>query len=228
MTSVRTLTLLHAPGWPLSSRGRRWLARERAFVRLDVVAPGSLEAARRFPGLAALDASAGPDADLVAIADDGRVWRGASAWVMTLWALVAHRRTAARLVREGRTADARGVVETCAHGRRVEAQERSTHADGLRSPPPPGAGREAAFASPALRSRSGGSVPTPPVPRPRSIPARAALARLLATILAIVAGCQFALGCAFGGGNLAWMRGVAWFAVPAAVLAVWARAVDRA
>jgi len=224
VTPVRALTLLHAPGWPLSSRGRRWLARERAFVRLDVVVPGSLEAAKRFPGLAALSPSAGPGDDLIAIADDGRVWRGASAWVMTLWALVAHRRTAARLVRERRMGDARAVVEAHAHGRGADAGWPTANPDGLRSPPPTGVGVGSGAAAHVVASlpkvRSGSA--------PRSMPVHAALARLLATILAIVAGCQFALGCAFGGGNLAWMRGVAWFAVPAAVLAVWARAVDRA
>ena len=109
---MRSLTLVTGAAWPLSPRARTWLAREPQFVPIDVVAPGSEETRRRFPGL---PAGAG-ETDLAAIADDGRLWRGASAWLMTLWALEGHRRSALELARANRAGEARRVVEALARG----------------------------------------------------------------------------------------------------------------
>ena len=104
---MRSLTLVSGVAWPLSPRARQWFAREPKFVRMDVEAPGSDGLRRRFD---ALPAGAG-ECDLAAIADDGRMWRGPSAWVMALWALEAHRRTAVELSRTGRHREARRIVE---------------------------------------------------------------------------------------------------------------------
>ncbi len=109
---MRSLTLVSGAAWPLSPRARQWLAREPQYVRVGVVAPGSAEQRRLFP---ALPAGAG-EGDLAAVADDGRLWRGPGAWLMTLWALRAHRKAALELVRTGRDGEARRVVEGLARG----------------------------------------------------------------------------------------------------------------
>jgi hypothetical protein len=51
------------------------------------------EAQRRFPGIDALK----PDEQLLVISDEGAVYRGANAWIMSLWALENYREHAQRL-----------------------------------------------------------------------------------------------------------------------------------
>jgi hypothetical protein len=94
---VRRLTLLSGPAWPLPSGSRLWLASEPAYVAVEVLDPASARAR-------ALGPNAAPAAgipDLVAIADDGRVWRGPRSWIVALWALRRHRALALDLARRG-------------------------------------------------------------------------------------------------------------------------------
>src|SRR5262245_35931930 len=72
---------------------RNWLDRQPKFVEMDFVASHSAESARRFPGLEA----PGEAEELVVVADTGEVWRGAKAWLMSLWALAEYREWAERL-----------------------------------------------------------------------------------------------------------------------------------
>jgi predicted DCC family thiol-disulfide oxidoreductase YuxK len=86
------LNLIHAMKWlavlyddqcGMCSHLRRWLEKQPAFVALRLVPLHSPAAAASFPGIGRFD----PGEKLVVVADDGRVWRGDSAWITVLWAL---------------------------------------------------------------------------------------------------------------------------------------------
>jgi len=81
------LTVLYDAGCPLCSRFRDWLACQPLLVPLDLVAAGSAEARRRFPTLD----HARTLAEITVVAYDGRIWSREHAWVVALWATVAHR-----------------------------------------------------------------------------------------------------------------------------------------
>ena len=90
---MKTLTIFHDPRCGLCARFRLWLEGQPTRVRVEFLAYDSEEAGRRFPGLAAL----GAGQDVVVLADDGRWWQGASAWITCLWATVAYHEWAFRL-----------------------------------------------------------------------------------------------------------------------------------
>ena len=87
------LTVLFDPSCELCIRATRWLRQQPAFVPIKLTPAGSSEIERRFPGL---EASSTLESFTV-VANDGRVWRGAKAWVMCLWALKDYRGWALRL-----------------------------------------------------------------------------------------------------------------------------------
>ena len=64
-----------------------------AWVRLLFVPYDSEEARRLCPGIGSLRA----DEEIVVMADDGRLWQGAAAWVTCLWALYDYREWSSRL-----------------------------------------------------------------------------------------------------------------------------------
>ena len=130
---MRSLTLVSGAAWPMSPRARAWLAREPQLVRIEVVAPGSEAQRTRFP---ALPEGAG-EADLAAVADDGRLWRGPAAWVMALWALRGHRGTAIELTRTAREGEARRIVEGLARNLCCVPPRRSLPQPPPRTPVPP-------------------------------------------------------------------------------------------
>lgn len=80
---VRRLTVLYDAQCGLCRRVRFWLESRPAYVALEFLAAGSPDARERFP---ALDVAA-TLRELHVVADDGRVWSGARAWVLCLWAL---------------------------------------------------------------------------------------------------------------------------------------------
>jgi predicted DCC family thiol-disulfide oxidoreductase YuxK len=107
---VTGLTVLYDAGCPLCSRFRDWLSGQALLVRLDLVAAGSREARRRFPGLE-------HDRTLevvTVVADDGRVFTAEHAWVMCLWATARHRGLAERLARPEWLPLARGAAASAA------------------------------------------------------------------------------------------------------------------
>jgi predicted DCC family thiol-disulfide oxidoreductase YuxK len=79
---VRTLTVLYDARCGLCSNARRFLLGQRQLVPLELLAADSGEARRRFPTLAAPE-----PAELVAVSDEGDVYRGPNAWIVCLWAL---------------------------------------------------------------------------------------------------------------------------------------------
>ena len=67
--------------------------KQAAFVPLVFIALQSDEVRKRFPGIDALE----PSEQLLVISDDGSVYRGATAWIICLWALQKYREHAQRL-----------------------------------------------------------------------------------------------------------------------------------
>lgn len=110
---VRGLTVLYDAECSLCAYLRDWLVRQPQLVPLEPVPAGSEEARRRFPGLdhrATLD-------EITVVGDTGQVYRGAAAWIVTLWALREHRPLAHRLSTPAGAKLARGAVLAAARWR---------------------------------------------------------------------------------------------------------------
>ncbi len=103
---VRRLTVLYDAQCGLCRRARFWLESKPAFVALEFLPAGSPVAAERFPRLVV----AATLRELHVVADDGRVWSGARAWVMCLWALRETRELALSLSTPVRMALAQRMV----------------------------------------------------------------------------------------------------------------------
>jgi predicted DCC family thiol-disulfide oxidoreductase YuxK len=90
---MKTLYVLHDGECAFCQQCREWLSRQSAFVELRFIPMQSPEVSHRFPGLEKL----GLGENLLVVSDEGAVYRGTSAWVMCLWALVEYREWAERL-----------------------------------------------------------------------------------------------------------------------------------
>ena len=90
---MKRLTLLYDAGCGLCSRAHDWLSRQDALLELEFVRAGSAEARARYPSLDHPD----PPEELVAVDDEGGVYRDDDAWIMTLYALEHYRGWALRL-----------------------------------------------------------------------------------------------------------------------------------
>jgi predicted DCC family thiol-disulfide oxidoreductase YuxK len=112
-TAPQRLTVLFDANCGVCRRARAWLEQQPAYVRLEFVPAGSSRARERFP---ALDADA-TLSELHVVADDGRVWSGARAWVLCLWALHATRSLSLRLSGPAGLAVAQGLVARLSAGR---------------------------------------------------------------------------------------------------------------
>lgn len=110
---VRGLTVLYDADCSLCAFLRDWLVRQPQLVPLELVPAGSDEARRRFPGL---DHQASLD-DVTVVGDAGQVYRGAAAWIVTLWALREHRPLAHRLSTPSGARLAKGAVLAAAKWR---------------------------------------------------------------------------------------------------------------
>ncbi|WP_030043240.1 thiol-disulfide oxidoreductase DCC family protein, partial [Streptomyces resistomycificus] len=87
--------------------------RQPQLVPLDLVPAGSAEARRRFPGLdhrVTLE-------EITVVGDAGQVYRDTAAWIVTLWALRAHRPLAHRLSTPSGARLAKGAVLAAAKWR---------------------------------------------------------------------------------------------------------------
>ena len=83
---MRRLTVIYDATCGFCVRCREWLEAQPAFVELEWLWSRSSEVTSRFPGLV----GPGP-ADLIVVDDEGGVYRGASAWIMCLYALREYR-----------------------------------------------------------------------------------------------------------------------------------------
>lgn len=103
---IERLTVLYDAQCGLCRRARRWIESQPAYVPLEFLAAGSAGARERYPELAASQTLV----ELHVVAPDGRLWRGAGAWVMCLWALRETRSLALRLSGPRRMALAQSLV----------------------------------------------------------------------------------------------------------------------
>lgn len=89
---VGTLTVFYDPDSPFCAWCAGWLQAQPLLVPVRCLPAGGPEARARLGVL-------GAGAELVVVADDGRGWSGAAAFVMALWATARHRdlATAVRL-----------------------------------------------------------------------------------------------------------------------------------
>ncbi|MFJ5893978.1 thiol-disulfide oxidoreductase DCC family protein [Streptomyces sp. NPDC093064] len=110
---VRGLTVLYDAECALCSFVRDWLAGQPQLVPLELLPAGSEQAGRRFPGL---DHGVTLD-EVTVVGDSGQVYRGATAWIVVLWALREHRPLAHRLSTPAGERLARGAVLAAAKWR---------------------------------------------------------------------------------------------------------------
>lgn len=114
---VRRLTVLYDPQCSVCAFVRDWLVKQPQLVPLELVPAGSEEARRRHPDLdhrATLE-------DITVVGDAGQVYRGAAAWVVTLWALREHRPLAHRLSTPSGARLAKGAALAAAKWRGAQA-----------------------------------------------------------------------------------------------------------
>jgi len=92
---MRRLYVLYDRRCGLCSWARRWAQRQRAFLDLTFIPSGSELACRMFPGLT----QPGEPFELIAVNDEGGVYRDSHAWIMCLYALEEYRELSFRLAR---------------------------------------------------------------------------------------------------------------------------------
>ncbi|MCP9996369.1 DUF393 domain-containing protein [Streptomyces werraensis] len=114
---MHRLTVLYDADCPLCTYVRDWLTKRPQLVPLDFVPAGSPTAQARFPGLD----HGSTLSEITVVGDGGQVYRGAAAWIVTLWALRDHRRLAHRLSTPSGMPFARAAVLAAAKWRGATA-----------------------------------------------------------------------------------------------------------
>src|SRR5262245_22400463 len=83
---MERLTVLYDGSCGFCTSCKRWLEAQPAYVPIEFVRAGSLQAQQLFPDLSRSDGE-----ELIVVGDDSSVYRGAAAWIVCLWALVDYR-----------------------------------------------------------------------------------------------------------------------------------------
>ena len=112
---MQKLTVLYDDNCGLCDRCQRWLAAQPSYVTIETLAMQSPQAARRYAGV--FDPNRADE--MIVISDEAGVYRGASAYLICLWALKAHRQWSYRLADPALRPVARRVFLTVAHHRRT-------------------------------------------------------------------------------------------------------------
>ncbi|MCZ7646566.1 MAG: DUF393 domain-containing protein [Planctomycetota bacterium] len=134
---MRKLTVLYDAQCAVCRYCRDWLLRQPKFLELEFLAARSEAALTRYPGLKHGE-------ELVAVSDEGGVYRGDRAWIMCLYALVDFREWSLRLAAPALRPFARRAFKALSeHRYRVSRvllrDEREDLAALLRSPAEPSA-----------------------------------------------------------------------------------------
>lgn len=124
---VTRLTVLYDDRCGLCATFSSWLDRQALLVDVDLVPADSPAARRRFPGL---DHGRTLE-EITVVSDSGEVWTGGHAWVMCLWATVAHRSLAESLARPSRLPLAKGAAYLAAGIRNSTASRIRAEGDHL-------------------------------------------------------------------------------------------------
>ena len=90
---MKKLTVFYDHHCGLCRSCRRWLKKQHTYFPVDFVAYDSLAARALCPEIGKLD----PDREIIAMADNGDIYRGGNAWVMCLYATREHRPLAMKL-----------------------------------------------------------------------------------------------------------------------------------
>ena len=92
---MRGLTVVYDQQCGFCVQCRLWLEAQPTYVAMRFLRNRDLAADPRLAGLV----SKGPVEELIVISDEGKVYRGAKAWILCLWALKEYRPWAMRLSR---------------------------------------------------------------------------------------------------------------------------------
>lgn len=104
---MHRLTVLYDASCRACRNARLWLERQYQTVPLEFLGAGTRSARRRFGDLDVEDTLT----ELHVVDDDGRVYRGAKAWVLCLWALRDYRGWSVRMARPETLPRAQKIVE---------------------------------------------------------------------------------------------------------------------
>lgn len=90
---MKALTLFYDPQCGLCRSFRQWMLGQDSHCRLEFVAYDSALARRLLPEIVNMEA----DREIVVMNDEGDIWQGPEAWVVSLWVLRKWRRWAERM-----------------------------------------------------------------------------------------------------------------------------------
>jgi predicted DCC family thiol-disulfide oxidoreductase YuxK len=110
---MRTLTVLYDETCAFCVRCAQWLGSQERYVRLELLPAGGPEATRRYAGLRRAQRM-----ELLAVDDEGGVYRDDDAWLVCLWALVEYRPWARRLASPALRPLARGAFKLLSSNRK--------------------------------------------------------------------------------------------------------------
>lgn len=110
---MRKLYVLYDEDCGFCRRVMRWITHQRQLVTLIPLPRQSIAARQMFAPV--IDAAG--DDEMVAVADDGGVYRGTSAYLVCMWALKRTRRWSYRLARPALRPLVRGAFATLARNR---------------------------------------------------------------------------------------------------------------
>ena len=110
---MRTLTVLYDETCAFCVRCAQWLAAQPRHVRLELLPAGGTQARLRYGHLRRAERQ-----ELIAVDDEGGVYRDEDAWLMCLWGLQEYRPWAKRLSKPALRPLARGAFKLLSSNRR--------------------------------------------------------------------------------------------------------------
>ena len=111
---ISAITVLYDRECGFCCRAARWLQTQRRHVRIECVPMDSTYVQMLFPDLRKL-----PKAELTVVDDQGGVYYGTNAWILTLWATEPGRPWSARLARPALKPLAREAFELVSTNRKL-------------------------------------------------------------------------------------------------------------
>ena len=111
---IGAITVLYDRECGFCCRAARWLQTQRRNVRIECVPMDSTYVQMLFPDLRKL-----PKAELTVVDDQGGVYYGTNAWILTLWATESGRPWSARLARPALKPLAREAFELVSTNRKL-------------------------------------------------------------------------------------------------------------
>lgn len=109
---MNKLTVLYDASCGFCVKCRWWIVGQEKLLDVEMLPSGGPDAKARYPELAELKE------ELLAVDDEGGVYRGTAAWLMCLWALADYREWAERLSSPALMPFARGAFAAISAGRK--------------------------------------------------------------------------------------------------------------